>query len=135
MTFSFADKTGNRISPLKHQVEQQTNVPNMGQLLGLKSSTDGGTLDYWPKIFLECLVNVKVDGQRILQFKKRSCDQSQQFFADLLFNTKSSILEEEAGESPPLMPPASRKGGRSKLLCLQTGRESFTRQDQRFEEE
>jgi hypothetical protein len=66
-------------------------------------------------------VNGKVDGQRYLQFKKRSYDKSQLHFVELLFD-KSSILDEAAGECCPFMPPASKRRQKEKQVVMYTDR-------------
>jgi hypothetical protein len=93
----------------------------MGQLLGVVSCPDEGTVDNRPKIFSECLVNGRLNGQRYLQFKKRSHDESQQRLSELLFS-KSSLLEEEAEESPSVLPPATKKKRKEKQVVMYTDR-------------
>ena len=81
----------------------------MGQLLGLPSCTaaDKSFVDCLPTIFSECLVKAKVSGQRFLQFKKRSYDESLERFFEILFN--KSLFEEETLESPPSMPATKKR--------------------------
>ena len=91
----------------------------MGQLLGLPSCTaaDKSFVDCLPTIFSECLVKAKVSGQRFLQFKKRSYDESLERFFEILFN--KSLFEEETLESPPLM-PATKKRRKEKQVVRYT---------------
>lgn len=66
-------------------------------------------------MFSECFVNGKLNGQHYLQFKKRYRDESQQRLCELLFS-KSLLLEEEAEESHPVMPPATKKKCKEKQV-------------------